>query len=90
MKVPCIKGYELIEKDFGPYTAIKRKWVTMYNDICDSCDICKDKSCIFYDDTAEGTRKYIEGSHEARLSVEGILEEKENTRFFIEFYDLQL
>lgn len=89
MKVPCIKGYELTERDFRPDIAIIRNWVSIYNDICDSCDLCRNKTCAFYDDTVEGTRKYLEGSHKVRSSVKEILKDKKNRRSFLEFYGFQ-
>ena len=86
MKVPCIKDHTLAEKDFKANWAIQRKWVTIYNDICDSCDICKDSTCVFYDDTVKGTRKFIEGSCKARSTAEGLERDKEEEKFFLEFY----
>jgi hypothetical protein len=86
MRVPCIKGHTLAERDFGPKVTVMRQWVKLYNDICDSCDICKDNTCVFYDDTVEGTRKFIEGSNDAHSSIERVLKEKEDEKYFLKFY----
>ena len=86
MKVPCFKNYELTENDFHSKIAVKRNWVTIYNEICDSCDLCRDKTCRFYDATQEGTRKFIKGSDEANSSIEGLIREEEREKAYMKLY----
>ena len=89
MHVPCLKGHTLTENN--PFTGKKEKrfTVSIYNDVCDSTDLCKDQSCPYYDNTKEGNIKYHAGLVKTRSSVEGMYEDKKNEKEFLKKHNLE-
>jgi len=88
MKVPCIKGYKLTERDSLLNEIITGRKVTIYNNVCDSYDLCRDESCDFYDDTESGTQKFNEGMVEFWSSIDGIKKDELNKKRFHRLYGI--
>ena len=56
--------------------------VTVFNGICDHCDLCKIKECEFYDDTREGTRRFMKAVGVCAASIDKQMEgEKKGERY---------
>lgn len=71
MIIDCPYGY-LEKVEVGTITLVYTD-VTIYGDVCDRCEPCKNKTCKFYDPTKEGTQRYIAGMRKAKGSIEGLI-----------------
>jgi hypothetical protein len=66
----CPHGHRWIARLSGSVTCEKRL-VNIFAGVCDSCDRCGFRECEYFDDTAEGTRRYQQGLAELHGTLEG-------------------
>lgn len=76
MTVACIKSHF-----FG--NIVRSNEVQIFEGICSHCDLCKDTACEFYDDTQEGTRKFIKAQAMLDATPWGHREDNEQAKQFL-------
>ena len=75
MTIDCPHSWRHVAK-FGSVTIEDRR-INVYGGLCDSPDLCGIRTCEFFDDSREGTRRYNLALADAHASIEGVIADEE-------------
>lgn len=68
--INCPHGHRWISR-LSRSATYENRQVNIFAGVCNSCDRCGFRECEYFDDTAEGSRRYQQGLAELHGTLEG-------------------